>query len=203
MRLSWFSSSWPPPPARRSGGLSLKQAVQLALHQNPDIVLARLDEQKAAYEVQATKEPMLPARVRGQRGGLFERHADEHRRGVALDSAGQGGAQHLQRAAGLPGGGGAEMARSAALGAAALRKRWRCARRRRFWTLEKAVKARRRRRGQVEHLQRVEAALRLRVEEGRELPIEAKRAAVNLARARAQGGGLRREPGPGSRGRWP
>ena len=40
--------------------LTLKQAVELALRQNPDIVMARLDEQKAGYEVQAVKEPTLP-----------------------------------------------------------------------------------------------------------------------------------------------
>jgi outer membrane protein TolC len=37
---------------------------------------------------------------------------------------------------------------------------------------------------QVEHLQRVEAAIRLRIEEGRQLPIDGKRAAVNLMQAR-------------------
>ena len=40
--------------------LSLKQAVDLALEQNPDLVLARLDELKANEAVRAARDPFIP-----------------------------------------------------------------------------------------------------------------------------------------------
>jgi len=40
--------------------LTLKQAVDLALEQNPDIVLARLDEMKANQAVRAARDPFIP-----------------------------------------------------------------------------------------------------------------------------------------------
>src|SRR5437764_8042513 len=41
--------------------LNLQQAVNRALQQNPDIALARLDEQKAANAVRAAKAPFTPS----------------------------------------------------------------------------------------------------------------------------------------------
>ena len=40
--------------------LTLRQAVGLALEQNPDIMLARLDQQKSALAVDLVAEPLLP-----------------------------------------------------------------------------------------------------------------------------------------------
>lgn len=40
--------------------LTLKQAVDLAVKQNPDVMLARLDEQKAALGVKVAKDPFFP-----------------------------------------------------------------------------------------------------------------------------------------------
>ena len=40
--------------------LTLKQAVDLALEQNPDLVLARLDEVKANQAVRAARDPFIP-----------------------------------------------------------------------------------------------------------------------------------------------
>src|SRR5439155_619435 len=41
--------------------LSLREAVDRALHQNPDIALARLDEQKAAQAARLAKAPFTPS----------------------------------------------------------------------------------------------------------------------------------------------
>ena len=40
--------------------LTLRQAVDLALQQNPDLILARLDEQKAAQSVRLARDPFYP-----------------------------------------------------------------------------------------------------------------------------------------------
>ncbi len=45
--------------------MTLKEAVELASRQSPEVVLARLDEQRAALEAQAVREPMLPRLITG------------------------------------------------------------------------------------------------------------------------------------------
>jgi len=40
--------------------LTLRQALDLALAQNPDVLLARLDQQKARYQVQVMRDPFSP-----------------------------------------------------------------------------------------------------------------------------------------------
>jgi hypothetical protein len=40
--------------------LTLRQAVDIALKQSPDLVLARLDEQKAQYAIRIAKDPFVP-----------------------------------------------------------------------------------------------------------------------------------------------
>src|SRR5579863_5787574 len=40
--------------------MTLRQAVERALQQNPDIAMARLDEQKAAAQVRLVKAPFSP-----------------------------------------------------------------------------------------------------------------------------------------------
>ena len=44
---------------------TLRQAVDLALRQNPDLVLARMEEQKAAQAVRLAKDPFYPKLVAG------------------------------------------------------------------------------------------------------------------------------------------
>src|SRR5271170_3210764 len=40
--------------------LTLRQAVDIALKENPDLVLARLDEQKAQAAIRVAKDPFVP-----------------------------------------------------------------------------------------------------------------------------------------------
>lgn len=166
--------------------VTLNQAVALALQQNPDLLMARLDEQKAVLEVQAVKEPLLPRVIVGS--GLA------YSSGMPMSIEGSAPAvvqakavrslwnpqQNYQVAQAR------ESARAATFGTAAVREDVALRVASLYLDLEKAGKSLATASRQVEHLLRVEAAVRLRVEEGRELPIEAKRAAVNVARARSR-----------------
>ena len=40
--------------------LTLRQAVEIAMKENPDLVLARLEEQKAQANVRVAKDPFVP-----------------------------------------------------------------------------------------------------------------------------------------------
>jgi outer membrane protein TolC len=40
--------------------LTLREAIELALKQNPDVILARLDQQKARYQVSIARDPFVP-----------------------------------------------------------------------------------------------------------------------------------------------
>lgn len=168
--------------------LTLKQAVDLALQQNPDLHLSRLDEQKAGLEVTAVKEPLLPRVVVGS--GL----AYSSGMPMSIDGASpsvvqakavrniwnpQQGYQVAQAR---------ESARAATLATAGMREEVALRVATIFLDLEKAGKSLDSARRQVEHLRRAEAAVRLRVDEGRELPIEGKRAALAVARASNRAG---------------
>jgi len=58
MRLLWFFTAISLGAETRT--LTLKQAVDLALEQSPDIILARLDEVKANQAVRAARDPFIP-----------------------------------------------------------------------------------------------------------------------------------------------
>jgi outer membrane protein TolC len=170
--------------------ISLKEAVDLALRQNPELVLARLDAQKADLEIQATREGLLPRFVAGS-GMAYtygmpmsvEGSAPTVVQARAIRSIYNAPQRHLTG-----------MAREFAAGAAhaAEQVRGDIALRTAvlYLDLERTAQAAELARSRVDSLRRIEAAVRLRVEEGRELPIEGKRAAVNLARARQQAAAL-------------
>jgi outer membrane protein TolC len=42
------------------GTMTLRQALDLALNQNPDLILARLDQQKAREEITEARDPFAP-----------------------------------------------------------------------------------------------------------------------------------------------
>lgn len=164
--------------------LTLKQAVELALKQNPDLVIARLDEQKAAYEIQAVKEPMLP-RVFVGSGLAYSSGMPMSIEGASPSVMQAKAVRNIYNAVqGYQVASARESARSAALNVASLREEIALRTATLFLDLEKATREVDIAQSQIEHLRRVEAAVRLRVEEGRELPIESRRAALNLLKAR-------------------
>ncbi|HAX41255.1 MAG TPA: hypothetical protein DCY80_01700 [Solibacterales bacterium] len=164
--------------------VTLKEAVDLALRQNPDLVVARLDEQKAHLEVRATQEGLLPRFILGS-GLAYTSGMPMSVEGSAptvvqaravrsLYNAPQRRLTEMARAEAVGAGHAADLVREdIALRTAVL-----------YLDLERFSRAAELALERVESLRKVEAAVRLRVAEGRELEIEGKRAAVNLARAR-------------------
>ena len=45
--------------------LTLRQTIELAVQQNPDVALVRLDEQKARAAIRAARDPFLPRLTAG------------------------------------------------------------------------------------------------------------------------------------------
>ncbi len=170
--------------------LTLKQAVDLALEQNPDLMLARLDQQKAQLGVAAVAEPLLPRVYAGS--GLAYTYGFP----VSLDGSApsifQARAERTlyNSSSRLITAQAREQARGAGLGAAAAREEVALRTAVLFLEMEKAVRGREFAARQIESLARVEAAVRVRIAEGKELAIEGKRASVNLARARQRLGVL-------------
>ncbi|MGD0580052.1 MAG: TolC family protein, partial [Bryobacteraceae bacterium] len=172
------------PMAAETVTLTLKQAVDMALRQNPDIALARLEEQRAALNVQVVKEPLLPRVYAGS--GLA------YSNGFPMSIEGSAPSIVQARAVrGLysrPQGYQVAEARENAVGAtyttAATREEVALRTATLFLDLEKATRAIELAAKQAEEMSRVEALVRLRVAEGKEKEIEGRRAALNVARAR-------------------
>lgn len=164
--------------------LSLKQAVDMALRQNPDIALARLDEQRAALNVQVVKEPLLP-RVYAGSGLAYSNGFPMSIEGAAPSIV---EARAMRTLYSRPQGFQVAQARENAVGAtfstAATREEIALRTATLFLDLERATRAIELASRQAEEMGRVEALVRLRVAEGKEKEIEGRRAALNVARAR-------------------
>jgi outer membrane protein len=164
--------------------LTLKQAVDRALAQNPEAVMARLDELKAAAAVRVTKDPFVPRLTVGS--GLA------YNNGFPLSIEGSAPAAFEAKASAFifnrPQTYAVAQAKENARGAgfAAGEKNDEIA----FRVASLYIDADRARRlattaqQQTESLQRVLETVRARVQDGRELPISEKEANVNLLRAR-------------------
>ena len=176
--------------ASESTTLTLKQAVDLALRQNPDITIARLDELRAALDVQVVKEPVLPRVYAGS--GLaysngFPMSIDGSAPSIVQAKATRtiySRSQNLQVAQAR------ESAHGATFGSAAVREEVALRAATLFLDLEKTMRQIELAARQHEALQRVETQVRSRVDEGREKEIEGRRAALNVARARQRSGAL-------------
>lgn len=173
--------------------LTLKEAMDLAQRQNPDVILARLDEQRAALEVRAVAEPVVPRvvvgsglawttgfplSIEGSAPSLFRTQANR-----ALYNAPQ--AYQVAQTK--------QLARSSAIVSARTREEAALRTAVLFLDLEKIVRGSEVARHQVENLERVDNAVRERVAEGREIELEARRSGLNLARARQRLASLGRQ----------
>ena len=164
--------------------LTLREVVELALRQNPEIVLARLDEQRAAWNIHAVREPVLPRLIVGS--GLA------YSSGMPMSIEGATPALIQAKAVrtlwnrpqGYQVAQARESARSASAAAAVAREDAVLRVASLFLDLERVLRQAEAVERQLEHLQKIEAAVRLRAEEGRDAPIEARRAALETARAR-------------------
>jgi outer membrane protein len=164
--------------------LTMKEAVAIALRENPDIALARIDEQKAVINVRVVKDPFSPKVAAGSGAAYTNGYP------MSVDSSGPSIVQarasqfiynkqqsYLVAQA-------RENARSA--GFATGSKNDEVA----YRVVSLYLDADRARRlsdaasREVEELVKISRAVAARVEEGKELPIENSRAAVNILKAK-------------------
>jgi outer membrane protein TolC len=170
--------------------LTLRQSVDLALRQNPEVLMARLDQQRAELSVRVARDPFVPKVVAGsgaayttgypmsiegsapsiiQAKAIMAVYNQSQRYVVAQAQENVRGSQVDQNAKRD------EIAhRTATLYLDTLR------------TAQSRDMAQR----QVESLQKVAETVAARVAEGRELPVQSKRAQFDLARARQAVEGL-------------
>lgn len=162
--------------------LTMKQAVARALTQNPEVIMARLDEAKAALGVRVAHNPFtphvgvgtglaytngFPLSIEGSAPAVFEARANEFLFNKPQSYA-VAQAKESVRGAGLAAGEkGDEIA-------------WRVASL--YIDLDRAGRLADSAAKQVESLQKVLQTVRTRVEEGRELPVSAQEANVNVLR---------------------
>lgn len=163
--------------------LTLRQAVDLALKQNPDLVLSRLDQQKAQQAVRVAKDPFVPKVYAGS--GLAKAWGYP----LSIDGAAPAIIQtrtdmalfnrpktyELARVR--------EVARGAAIDTASKADSVVYQTATLFLDAQEMALSKQSLQLEVENLQRVSGAVNAQVQEGRQLPIENKRVAVDLARA--------------------
>jgi outer membrane protein len=170
--------------------LTLKQAVDVALKQSPDIVLARLDEQKAKAAIRVARDPFTPkifagsgaAKVWGYPGAIEGAAPSiiQARTDMALFNRPK--SYELARVR--------ETARGAAITTEAKGDEVAYQVASQYIDIQQLARSAASLALEVQSIERVANTMRLRIEEGRELPIEAKRVAVDLARARQRGEAL-------------
>jgi outer membrane protein len=173
--------------------LTLKQAVDRALTQNPDVVMARTDEMKAAQGIRLAKEPFsprvtggsglaysygFPLSVEGSAPSIFQVRANQFLFNRA-QSYTVAQAKESTRGAGFAS---AERRDEAVFRVATL-----------FIDVERAGRLVESVQKQVESLNKVQGAVNSRVDAGRELPVAKAEANVNLLRARQRLLGLQSE----------
>jgi outer membrane protein len=164
--------------------LTLRQALDLALKESPDVVLARLDYQKAREQILIARDPFFPkvyggggyawspgypTTIDGNPPSIFEARTD-----MSLFDRSQsykvGQAKEGLRGAAIDV---TKRQEEAAYRVATL-----------FLDAEQAAHSLASAQGQVDSLTRVKELIDARVAEGRELPLESKRANLNVQKAK-------------------
>ncbi len=164
--------------------LTLEQAVDLALRQNPDVVLAHLDEQAAALEVDAEKESVLPRTVAGS-GLAYSSGFPLSIDGAAPSVIRVGASRFLfNRAKAYQVARVREEARGAGITTSQRQEEVVLRTAALFLDLDLYSRSADVAARQVENMQRVLDNVRARVQEGRELPIAVERGRLEVARAR-------------------
>lgn len=164
--------------------LTFRQAIDLALQQNPDLALARLEEQKAVQAVRVAKDPFTP-RIGVGSGLAYSSGFPMSIEGAAPSIVQARAAQFIfNRQQSYLVAQARESARGASLATSAKRDEIAFRTASLFLDAQHAARFSELARKQIESLEKVEQTIQARVSEGRELPIESKRAALNVARAR-------------------
>jgi len=163
--------------------LTLRQAVDIALKENPDIMLARLDEQKAQAAIRIAKDPFVPkvyagsglAKVWGYPSSIEGAAPSIVQTRTDMSLFNRPKSYELARVR--------ETARGAELDTQSKSDQIAYQTATLFLEAEQMARSAQSLELEVESLKRVGATVGLQVEEGRKLPIENKRVAVDLARA--------------------
>jgi outer membrane protein len=164
--------------------MSFRQALEAGARQNPEIVLARLDEEKARHAVQVARDPFLPRLVVGS-GLAYSNGFPMSIEGSAPSVVQAQAIQYIfNRPQSLLVAQAREGVRSAALGVAGKREEvvYRVAAL--FLDAERAARAGSLARRDIESLDKVLGVVRAQVAEGRALPLAEKTAAFQVASAR-------------------
>lgn len=163
--------------------LTLRQALEIALKENPDLALARLDEQRAQAAIRVAKDPFAPklyagsgaakvwgypTSIEGAAPAIIQTRTD-----MALFNRSK--SYELSRVR--------ETARGAEIDTQSKSDQVAYQTATLFLQAEQMARSAESLQLEVENLKRAGAATGLQVEEGRRLPIENKRVAVDLARA--------------------
>ena len=164
--------------------MTLRQAVGRALEQNPDIALARLDEQKTAQAVRLAKAPFSPSIGAGS-GMAYANGFPMSIDGAAPSIIQARARQFLfNRQQSYVVASARETARGAGIGTSAKRDEIAFRTASMFLDAQRAARLAELAGKQAESLQKIEQATEARVAEGRALAIESKQAALSVARGR-------------------
>ncbi len=170
--------------------MTLRQAVELALRQNPDLALSRLEEDKARQSVRVARDPFFPRVVVGS--GLAKSWGFPMSIEGSAPSVMQANviADVFNRPQNYQIAQAKENVRGASLAAAGKREdvAYRVASL--FLDVERAARVGELARKDAESQQKVLDTVRAQVQEGRALPLAEKTAALNVARARQIAEGL-------------
>lgn len=163
--------------------LTLRQAVEMALKENPDVVLARLDEQKAQAAIRVARDPFVPkvyagsgaAKVWGYPGSIEGSAPSiiQTRTDMALYNRPK--SYEVARVR--------EVARGSAIDTQSKSDQAVYQTASLFMDAQEMGRSVQSLQLEVESLKRVSQAVGLQVQEGRQLPIENQRVAVDVARA--------------------
>lgn len=163
--------------------MTLRQAVDRALEQNPDIALARLDEQKAAQAVRLAKAPFSPAIYAGS-GIAYANGFPMSVEGSAPSIVQARARQDIfNRQQSYTVAAARENARGAGITTSAKRDEVAFRTASLLLDAQRSARLAELARKQVDSLRKIEQAIEARVKEGRELPLQLKRAALSVARA--------------------
>jgi outer membrane protein len=164
--------------------MTLEQIVETALKQNPDLVLARLDEQKARAAVRLARAPFIPRLVVGS-GLAYSNGFPMSIEGAAPSVVQANASQFIfNRPQSYAVAQARENVRSAQLGAEAKREDVAYRAASLFADAERAARLGNLAAKDAQSLEQVLAAVQAQVREGRALPLAEKQAELNLARAR-------------------
>lgn len=162
----------------------MRQAVEIALRQNTDIMMARLDEQKALQGVRVAQDPFTP-RITVGSGLAYSNGFPMSIEGSAPSIVQSYAKQYIfNRQQSYVVAQAKEEARGAGITTSARQEDVAMRTAALFLDAERAARTSDMARKQADSLAKVEQSVKVLVTEGRVLPIENKKAALNVARAR-------------------